>query len=462
MSIFFRTFVFLLSSLVLVVVRIHCKILHPKLTSHGEQADTSSSCADTSSLVPFLRAFSSSLQDHFYTTNVSEMTNSALLGGVYSFEGESAFLWSTPQPGTVPLFRLYNQNFTDHFYTVSSDEIPILINEGWTYDSAPNHTAGYVYPYSICGASPIYRLFDPVAMDHFYTMNIVESQNAVQIGYQDQGIAGFAVLPSANGTAVTNSAIPYVLPSTVTATPESQASASTSSSCANNADAIPLLRAYSSNVTDHFFTTNSTEMNAAAIAQDAYTFEGDAVFLWSTQETSTVPLYRLYSETATDHFYTIDVNETNEALSLGYAFDTDSHIAGYVYPYSICGASPIYRLYSSSARDHFYTMSQTESAGAPGYIVEGIVGFALLASADGQPQTATVSASPLLLPVSLDPSPVSISSTFISAFFTTINTSPMTTSSAASNSGQEVRRVVSYYGFPGALMLGLIAVWVIL
>ncbi|KAJ3881765.1 hypothetical protein F5051DRAFT_346082 [Lentinula edodes] len=376
-------------------------------------ADT---CADTSSLVPFLRAFSGSENDHFYTTNVSEMKNDALAGGVYVFEGESAFLWPTPEPGTVPIFRLYNQNSSDHFYTMSSDEVPEMMNAGWAYDTAPNHTAGYVYPYSICGAAPIYRLFDPTSVDHFYTMDIVESQNAVQAGYQDQGIAGFAILPSANGTVAQSSAIPYLLPSTITASPESQVSATTSSSCANIANAVPLLRAYSSGGTDHFYTTNSIEMNNS-VAVNAYSFEGDATFLWPTQETSTVPLYRLWNLNSSDHFYTIDKNEVNEALAMGFTFDTEAQNVGYVYPYSICGASPIYRLFSSFGSDHFYTMNQAESMSAPGYVLEGIAGYALLPSADGQRQT---SASPFLLPLSLEVLPVSISLSPIPAFTTSI------------------------------------------
>ncbi|KAJ3972967.1 hypothetical protein EV361DRAFT_781913, partial [Lentinula raphanica] len=142
--------------------------------------------------VPLLRAFSSSLQDHFYTTNASEMNNNALVGGVYAFEGEAAFIWSSSQPGTIPLFRLYNRNATDHFYTMSSDEVPEMMLFGWANDTgAPDQIAGYVYPYSICGASPIYRLFNPTAMDHFYTMDDVESQSAVAAGYQAQGIAGY-------------------------------------------------------------------------------------------------------------------------------------------------------------------------------------------------------------------------------------------------------------------------------
>ncbi|KAJ3893785.1 hypothetical protein GG344DRAFT_31328, partial [Lentinula edodes] len=438
-------------------------------------------CANSADAIPFLRAYASTGTDHFYTTNSTEMNN---VQGSYSFEGDAAFLWSTQEASTVPLYRLFNQNLNDHFYTMDANESNEALSSGYAFDT-DSHIAGYVYPYSICGASPIYRLYSSTLADHFYTLSQNESASAA--GYVLEGIAGFALLPSAdgqpqtatvsasplllpvsldpspisisstfvaaysttinidpviphfsgphlnpepfpsfafttrtlpttstpsNGNVVQSSAVPYLLPSAVTASPESQVSAASSSDCANNANAIPFLRAFSSTGKDHFYTTNSTEMNSVAIAQDAYSFEGDATFLWSTQETSTVPLYRLYSQTANDHFYTIDDNETSEAIASGYAFDTDSHIAGYVYPYSICGASPMYRLYSSSSSDHFYTMSQAESqsASASGYILEGIVGFALLPSADGQPQTATVSASPLLLPASLEPSAVSIPS----------------------------------------------------
>ncbi|KAJ3799052.1 hypothetical protein GGU11DRAFT_535224 [Lentinula aff. detonsa] len=397
-------------------------------------ADSTSSCANTSSLVPFLRAFSSSDNDHFYTTSVSEMDNNALLGGVYTLEGVAAFLWSTPQPGTIPLYRLYNQNSTDHFYTMSSDELPEIMAEGWAYDTAPNHTAGYVYPYSICGAAPIYRLFNPTVVDHFYTLDASESQNAVNAGFQDQGIAGFTILPSANGSVVKDpdSAIPNLLPTTVTASPESQITVTPPSSCANNANAVPLLRAFSGTEADHFYTENSTEMSQVLAAQEGYSFEGDAAFLWSTQETSTVPLYRLFSQKLNDHFYTIDANESHEALSLGYANDTDTGIAGYVYPYNMCGAAPIYRLYNPTSSDHFYTMSQAESVSSR-YVIEGVAGFALLPSLDGRAQVTTVSASPLLLPASLQPSPTTISMSSSMPAFTTYISTPSSNISTPSN-----------------------------
>ncbi|KAE9392836.1 hypothetical protein BT96DRAFT_944378 [Gymnopus androsaceus JB14] len=383
-------------------------------------------CADTSALVPFWRALNGAITDHFYTTNVTEL-NVAIKGG-YSLEGASAFIWTTQQPGTTPLYRLYSTSGGDHFYTINNGELADMKAAGWELDTTP--IAGYVYPYSICGASPIYRLFDPVNVDHFYTMNISESEAAIsKLGFQDQGIAGFAVLASADGSVVINTPTPFLLPATVTASPESQTSAS-AAACATSSDAIPLLRAFSSVGSDHFYTTNSSEMSNA-VAVDAYTFEGDATFLWASQETGTVPLYRLFNQNVTDHFYTIDAYEVNETLSQGYAFDTPTHIAGYVYPYSMCGASPIYRLYSSSDSDHFYTMSYTESLSAAGWVIEGIAGFALLPSTNGAAQTATADASPFFLPVSLAPSVTSVSLTLESALSTTTAKATSTTNGAA-------------------------------
>ncbi|KAE9392835.1 hypothetical protein BT96DRAFT_261406 [Gymnopus androsaceus JB14] len=244
-------------------------------------------CADTSDLVPLWRAYNGGVVDHFYTTNVTEM-ESALTQDGYSLEGSSAYVWTTQETGTTPLYRLFNQDKNDHFYTMSNDEIAEMLSAGWAYDTTP--IAGYVYPFSICGAAPIYRMFNPTAVDHFYTMDIAEGEAAS--GYVNQGIAGYAVLPSVDGSAVVSSPTPYLLPSTVTA---SSASEATTSSCATTGDAIPLLRAYSSIGTDHFYTTNSSEMSNA-VAVDAYTFEGDATFLWATQETNTVPLYRMFNQ----------------------------------------------------------------------------------------------------------------------------------------------------------------------
>ncbi|KAF8876226.1 hypothetical protein CPB85DRAFT_1235649, partial [Mucidula mucida] len=62
-------------------------------------------------------------------------------------------------------------------------------------------------------------------------------------------------------------------------------------------------------------------------------------------------------------------------VHLGYG---DEGITGYIYATQICGAEPLFRAYSPSAKDHFYTMSIDENNNAVpswGYVDEGIEGF---------------------------------------------------------------------------------------
>ncbi len=90
----------------------------------------------------------------------------------------------------------------------------------------------------------------------------------------------------------------------------------------------------------------------------------------------TTPLYRAYSQSAVDHFYTADLYEKNNAVAnLRYA---DENIAGYIYADQFCGAEPLFRVYSPSAKDHFYTMSVNEKNNAVtslGYVDENIMGY---------------------------------------------------------------------------------------
>jgi hypothetical protein len=91
----------------------------------------------------------------------------------------------------------------------------------------------------------------------------------------------------------------------------------------------------------------------------------------------TVPLYRTYSPSATDHFYTTSRPERDNAVHrLGYK---DEGITGYVYPRLTPGTQPLYRAYKGGAsRDHFYTTNKAEMDNAVrhlGYAAEGITGY---------------------------------------------------------------------------------------
>jgi len=146
--------------------------------------------------------------------------------------------------------------------------------------------------------------------------------------------------------------------------------------CGDPRNTLPLFRAWSARLKDHFYTTNETEMNNS-ISSLGYTYEGITGYILPIKEITTVPLYRLYQACQYDHFYTVDKAEADNAVNkYGY---TAEGIAGYVYPpqNSTCGGVPLYRLYSVTAADHFYTTSETErdNASKGNYTQEGIAAY---------------------------------------------------------------------------------------
>jgi hypothetical protein len=89
-----------------------------------------------------------------------------------------------------------------------------------------------------------------------------------------------------------------------------------------------------------------------------------------------VPLYRYWSPSATDHFYTTNWAELGEAAD-GYTFE---RIACYVWTDASRGGVPLFRYWNPVLTDHFYTADYGElGAGADGYHLESIQCFAVQA-----------------------------------------------------------------------------------
>ena len=146
---------------------------------------------------------------------------------------------------------------------------------------------------------------------------------------------------------------------------------------------VPLYRAFSPGVTDHFYTADKAEMDRATSSL-GYPAEGITGYIFPTQVTQTVPLYRSYSVRNTDHFYTVDKAESDRAVAnLGYSYEG---ITGYVFPPSdppCPGAAPLYRTYNPTIFNHFYTMSAPERDNAVanlGYSNEGIAAYILVSN----------------------------------------------------------------------------------
>ncbi|KAG0695336.1 hypothetical protein DFH29DRAFT_955807 [Suillus ampliporus] len=138
------------------------------------------------------------------------------------------------------------------------------------------------------------RAYKPTYVDHFYTTDVDEMDNAVtNVGYDAEGTTAnvFATLEIST---------------------------------------IPLYRMYNPTVVDHFYTTSYSEVQNAAALNVGYNYEKIAAYVYATNICGSIPLYRLYSPAGTDHFYTTSASEAgNAAANLSY---TSEGIAAYVLP----------------------------------------------------------------------------------------------------------------------------------
>lgn len=206
------------------------------------------------------RFYNSSTGDHFYTDSENEkdsLINNPQWG--YAYEGIAFFANSTQINGTVPVYRFYNSTtgdhfYTaleserdsitlspvyrfynpktgDHFYTASDNEKSVVANtskSGYVYEG----TAFYAFTKQSSETSPVYRLYNAINGDHFYTASENEKNsltNNSNSGYAYEGIAFYAFSTQSNGT-------------------------------------YPVYRLYNTTTGDHFYTASENEKNSLILS----------------------------------------------------------------------------------------------------------------------------------------------------------------------------------------------------
>ncbi|KAF7349635.1 hypothetical protein MSAN_01689600 [Mycena sanguinolenta] len=128
--------------------------------------------------------------------------------------------------------------------------------------------------------------------------------------------------------------------------------------CGDLGNAVPFYRTYNAAAVDHYYTASVSRVNQF---DSQWALQQVAAFVFVDQEDSTVPLYHLYNGNVVDNFYTTSMTEVEAALKIGYQnVTTDVDPMTYIYPTQICGSTPLYRLYSASGTDNFYTTSESE------------------------------------------------------------------------------------------------------
>jgi hypothetical protein len=227
----------------------------------------------------------------------------------YKKEGTAFYASPIQVDGTVPVYRFYNTTNGDHFYTRSETEKNKLVtnrNSGYQYENI----AFYTNPIQIGDTVPVYRFYNLVNGDHFYTINEAEKNKLITtLGtiYQYENIAFYA-----NPIQIE--------------------------------DTVPVYRFYNITSGDHFYTAN----------------EAEAQKLNSLSEKNSEPIYRFYNIFNGDHFYTSSETEKNKIIAnLSFAYKYEG-VGFYAYKNQIEGTSPIYRFYNKTSGDHFYTASETE------------------------------------------------------------------------------------------------------
>ncbi len=148
-------------------------------------------CAPTS----VYRFFNKIKGNHFYTQNEGEKDNIiATLSNEWNYEGIAYSAYSTQAANTSPLYRFWNKNTGFHFYTQNEgekDNIIATLSDIWNYEGI----AYYTYSTSQPNTTAVYRFFNKIQGNHFYTTSATEKDNIIDTlsaTWNYEGIAWYA------------------------------------------------------------------------------------------------------------------------------------------------------------------------------------------------------------------------------------------------------------------------------
>lgn len=89
---------------------------------------------------------------------------------------------------TIEMYRLYNPNSGEHFYTGDVIERDNVIAAGWNDEGI-----GWIAPYD---GDPVYRLYNAVGGEHHYTLDKSERDMLLSVGWNDEGIGWYSESPN--------------------------------------------------------------------------------------------------------------------------------------------------------------------------------------------------------------------------------------------------------------------------
>ncbi len=133
---------------------------------------------------------------------------------------------------------------------------------------------------------------------------------------------------------------------------------------------VPLYRYWNPSVTDHYYTTNFSELGWAT---SGWEFGHIECYIYPTQASGTTPLYGYWNPSIGDHYLTTNFNE----LGNGAYGWTLSGVAGYIYATQQSGTVPLHQYWNASIGDHFFTINLEElgTSGSYGWSYASVSGY---------------------------------------------------------------------------------------
>jgi C1A family cysteine protease len=89
-----------------------------------------------------------------------------------------------PEKEAIPMYRLYNGITREHFYTAGAYEREVLKKVGWKDEGI-----GWYAPKT---GKPVYRLYNGHLKDHHYTISKGERDFLISVGWNDEGIGWYS------------------------------------------------------------------------------------------------------------------------------------------------------------------------------------------------------------------------------------------------------------------------------
>ncbi|EJD47812.1 hypothetical protein AURDEDRAFT_163268 [Auricularia subglabra TFB-10046 SS5] len=176
--------------LLAITVAFICALGLPVVSGADSEAYATGTCTCDYPLITLYRAYSYSIKDNFYTTDHDEL-DTAIHVGKYTRQPDAGRVLANDSTidGAIPLYRLWNPRVLDHFYTISKVERDnVAGNGGWVYEGV----VAKVLAGPACGTLPLYRTFQGSNYDHFYTTNASDEANAItKLGYVFESVAGY-------------------------------------------------------------------------------------------------------------------------------------------------------------------------------------------------------------------------------------------------------------------------------